>query len=73
MGILHQMQKARPDAMLIGAPPDSGCACAVCPYMRLNTLEKLYLALRDLEPAIEVPEPIRVRALAPIQRMLDLG
>ena len=41
--------------------------------MRLNTLEKLYLALRDLEPAIEVPEAIRVRALAPIQRMLDLG
>ncbi len=73
MGILHSMQKARPDALLICAPPASGCSCASCPYMRLNTLEKLYLALRDLEPSIEVPEPIRVRALAPIQRMLDLG
>ena len=73
MGILHSMAKARPDATLIGAPPDSGCQCATCPYMRLNTMEKLYLALRDLEPAIEVPEPIRIRALRPIQRMLALG
>ena len=73
MGILHQMQKARPDATLIGAPPDAGCACATCPYMRLNTLEKLYLALRDLAPAIDVPEATRARALAPIQRMLALG
>ena len=73
MGILHAMAKARPDALLIGAPPDSGCQCAVCPYMRLNTLEKLYLCLRDLEPAIDVPEPTRTRALAPLQRMLALG
>ena len=41
--------------------------------MRLNTMEKLYLALRDLEPAIDVPEPTRTRALAPLQRMLALG
>ena len=73
MGILHAMAKARPDAQLIGAPPDSGCQCAVCPYMRLNTLEKLYLCLRVLEPAIDVPEPTRTRALAPLQRMLALG
>jgi quinolinate synthase len=73
MGILHSMQKVRPDATLIGAPPESGCQCATCPYMRLNTLEKLYLALRDLRPAIDVPEDIRRRALIPIQRMLAIG
>jgi quinolinate synthase len=73
MGILHSMGKARPDAVLVGAPPDSGCSCATCPYMRLNTLEKLYLALRDLSPRVEVEEGIRVRALAPIRRMLALG
>jgi quinolinate synthase len=73
MGILHPMRKARPDALLIGAPPDSGCSCATCPYMRLNTLEKLYLCLRDLEPSVEIPEDLRVRALKPIQRMLALG
>ena len=73
MGILHSMAKARPDALLIGAPPDSGCQCATCPYMRLNTLEKLYLALRDLAPRVEVPEETRVLALAPIRRMLAIG
>jgi quinolinate synthase len=73
MGILHAMAKARPDAVLVGAPPDSGCQCATCPYMRLNTLEKLYVALRDLAPAIDVPEPTRSRALKPLERMLALG
>jgi quinolinate synthase len=73
MGILHSMAKARPDAQLIGAPPDSGCQCATCPYMRLNTLEKLTLALRDLEPEVTVPEDVRRRALVPIERMLALG
>ncbi len=73
MGILHPMRKARPDATLIGAPPDSGCSCATCPYMRLNTLEKLYFALRDLEPEIVIEEGLRRRALLPIQRMLALG
>lgn len=73
MGVMHQMRKRRPGVKLVGAPPDSGCECAVCPYMRLNTLEKLYVALRDLEPRIEVPEDIRVRALKPVERMLALG
>jgi quinolinate synthase len=72
-GILHQMKKARPDAELIPAPADSGCNCSLCPYMKLNSLEKLYLALRDLQPAIEIPEAIRARALAPVERMLALG
>ena len=72
-GILHQMRKARPDAELIPAPADSGCNCSLCPYMKLNSLEKLYLALRDLQPAIEIPEATRARALEPVERMLALG
>jgi len=52
---------------------DESCACNQCPFMRLNTLEKLYLALRDLEPRVEVPEPTRVAALRPIERMLELS
>ena len=73
MGILHQMQKVRPEAELIGAPADSGCQCAVCPYMRLNTMEKLYLCLRDLEPEVTVPEDLRKRALLPVERMLEIA
>ncbi|MCA9540425.1 MAG: quinolinate synthase NadA [Myxococcales bacterium] len=69
-GILHQMKKAAPDKELIAAPPEGNCACNECPHMRLNTLEKLYLALRDLEPRIEVPEHIRQAALKPLARML---
>ena len=72
-GILHQMKKARPGAELIPAPADSGCNCSLCPYMKLNSLEKLYLALRDLEPRIEIPEATRLKALAPVERMLALG
>ena len=72
-GILHQMRKARPGAELIPAPADSGCNCSLCPYMKLNSLEKLYLALRDLQPEIQVPEELRLRALAPVERMLALG
>ncbi len=73
VGILHLMQKARPDAELIPAPPSSGCNCSICPYMRLNTLEKLYLCMRDRTPAIEVPEALRLRALAPVEEMLRLS
>ena len=73
MGILHQMKKVRPDAELIGAPADSGCQCAVCPYMRLNTMEKLYMCLRDLQPEVTVEEELRRRALVPVERMLALS
>ena len=69
-GILHQMQKAAPDKTLIAGPPEGNCACNECPHMRRNTLEKLYLALRDLKPAIEVPAHIREAALKPLARML---
>ena len=73
VGITHLMQKARPDAELIPAPPSSGCNCSICPYMRLNSLEKLYLCMRDRTPEITLEEELRIRALAPVQRMLDLS
>ena len=73
VGILHLMQKARPDAELIPAPPSSGCNCAICPYMRLNSLEKLYACMRDRTPEITLPEDVRLRALKPVQRMLELS
>ncbi len=72
--IIHQMEKAAPDKVFIGAPgADGKCSCNMCPYMALNTLEKLYLSLRDLEPRIEVPEPLRLRALLPLNRMLAIA
>lgn len=72
-GIIHQMQKRAPQKQLIPAPPDGNCACNECPYMRLNTPEKVYQALRDLEPRLEMPEELRKRALVPIERMLALS
>jgi quinolinate synthase len=72
-GILHQMRQRRPGAELIPAPADSGCNCSLCPYMKLNSLEKLYLSLRDLKPEIHLEEGLRQRALAPLERMLALG
>ncbi len=73
-GILHKMQQAAPGKTLIPAPPeDETCACNLCPHMRRNTLEKLYLCMRDLTPQIEVPEATRVKALKPIERMLEMS
>ncbi len=73
-GILHKMQQAAPTKTLIPAPPDDEtCSCNVCPHMRRNTLEKLYLCMRDLSPQIDVPEATRVKALKPIQRMLEMS
>ena len=73
-GVFHSIEQEAPDKLLIQAPGlDESCACNRCPYMRLNTLEKLYLCLRDLKPEVTVPEDIRVRALQPIQRMLELS
>ena len=73
VGILHQMKQSRPDAEFVCSPPNSGCECASCPYMRLNTLEKLYLCLRDGYPEIVMDEPTRLRALLPVQKMLDMS
>jgi quinolinate synthase len=72
-GILHQMHKRAPGKTLIPAPPMANCACNECPFMRLNTPEKVYLALRDLEPRLEMPEELRARAQIPIDRMLALS
>lgn len=72
-GILHQMQKAHPHKTFIPAPPQNNCACNECPFMRLNTLEKLYLCMRDRTPEITLDETIRQRALRPIERMLEMS
>jgi quinolinate synthase len=73
-GILHQMRKENPDKELIPAPgQDESCNCNECPYMKMNTLEKLYLCMRDRTPEILVDPGIARRALAPIRRMLDIG
>ncbi len=72
-GILHQMRKRAPDKQLIAAPPVANCACNECPFMRLNTPEKVYLALRDLTPELTMDETLRQRALVPIERMLALS
>jgi quinolinate synthase len=72
-GILHQMEKKAKKKKLIPAPPSGSCGCNECPYMRLNTPQKLYLALRDLQPRIELDEELRRRAKLPIDRMLALS
>lgn len=72
-GILHQMARKSPDKIFIPAPPDNGCACNECPHMRVHTLEKVYRALRDMEPEVNVEPELARRALVPIQRMLDLS
>lgn len=72
-GIIHQMQKAAPNKTFIPAPTDDGCSCNECPFMKLNTLEKLFRCLRDETPEIVVPEEIRLKALVPLQRMLEIS
>lgn len=72
-GIIHQMEKAAPNKQFIPAPAVNNCACNECPYMRLNTLEKLYLAMKHQTPEITIPEAIRRNALKPIQRMLEMS
>lgn len=77
-GVFHQIERklealGRKKTLLQAPAADESCACNRCPYMRLNTLEKLYLCLRDLSPTVEVPEPIRSRALRPIELMLELS
>jgi quinolinate synthase len=72
-GIIHQMRKASPDKEFIEAPPEGNCACNECPFMRLNSLEKVYLALRDLQPRIEMSDELLRRARIPIERMLELS
>ncbi len=72
-GILTQMMKRAPHKTFIPAPPEAQCACNECPFMRLNTLEKLYVCLRDDAPKLDMPEALREAARLPIDRMLALS
>lgn len=72
-GIIHQMKKASPTKTFHPAPSDETCGCSQCPYMRLNTIEKLYLCLRDETPEIILPEDLMAKALKPLARMLELS
>jgi quinolinate synthase len=72
--IIHQMEKAAPGKTFIGVPGgDGNCNCNMCPYMALNTLEKLYVALRDLQPRIELSPEVMDRARVPLERMLEMA
>jgi quinolinate synthase len=72
-GILHAMRRQAPDKTFVAAPPEANCACNECPFMKKNTLEKVYLALRDLSPRIEMAPDLIARARLPIDRMLALS
>lgn len=72
-GILHQMQKESPGKTLLIVPSDETCSCNDCPYMKLNTMEKLYLALKNGTPAIELPEEVMTKGRKPIEKMLEMS
>jgi len=72
--IIHQMEKAAPEKTFIGVPGgDGNCNCNMCPYMALNTLEKLYVSLRDLQPRIELSPEVMAKARVPLERMLEMA
>jgi quinolinate synthase len=73
VGILHQMEKHSPGKIYYPAPPDANCACNECPHMKRNTMEKLYLCMKNRTPEITMDEELRLRALKPIQRMLEMS
>lgn len=72
-GIVHQMQKLSPEKEFIVVPSDETCACNDCPYMKLNTLEKLYLCMLHEKPEITLPDDVILKARKPIVRMLELS
>ncbi|MFM7086603.1 MAG: quinolinate synthase NadA, partial [Cyanobium sp.] len=72
-GILHQMRRKAPEKALYPVPGADGCSCNLCPYMRLNTLEKLWQCLRDLGPRIELDPALLQQAAQPIERMLAMS
>ncbi len=72
-GILHQMQLGAPGKSFIPAPPNNNCACNDCPHMKLNTLEKIYLCMKYEMPEILMEEELRLRALKPMERMLEIS
>jgi quinolinate synthase len=72
-GILHQMQKENPEKVFIPAPSNNSCACNDCPHMKRNTLEKLYLCIKNELPEITLPQHIIELAVKPIERMLEIS
>lgn len=73
-GILHEMSKRAPHKKLIPALTlDDTCNCSECHFMKLNTMEKLYLCMKYELPEIIMNEDIRLKALAPINRMLEMS
>ena len=72
-GILHQMMKNAPNKTLIPAPPNNSCACNDCPYMKLNTLEKVYLCLKYELPEITMDEALRLEAKKPMDKMMEMS
>jgi len=71
-GVIHQMQKNNPDKAFIPLPTNTGCACNECPHMRLNTMEKIVESLEQMQYEITLDESLRVKALKPLNRMLDI-
>jgi quinolinate synthase len=72
-GIIHQMELKAPGKKYIPAPPENSCNCNECPYMKLNTLEKLYLCMKDKKPEITMSEDLMKKALIPLKRMLEMS
>lgn len=72
-GILHQMEKHAPGNLYIPLPPEAACSCNECPYMKLNTMEKLYLCMKNRSPEITLAPDLISRALIPIKRMMELS
>jgi quinolinate synthase len=72
-GILYQMKKSSPEKEFIVVPSDDTCSCNDCPYMKMNTLEKLYLCLKNEEPEIVLPDDVMIKALVPIERMMEIS
>ena len=72
-GIIHQMEKSCPGKAFIPAPPEENCACNECPYMKLNTMEKLYLCMKNRSPELTLDEDLIRRALVPIERMMQMS
>jgi len=72
-GIIHQMQKASPTKTFIPAPPNNSCACNDCPHMKLNTLEKIYIALKYEQPELLMSDELIEKSKKPINKMLELS
>ena len=72
-GIIHQMKKKEPNKNFIEVPDIDGCKCNECPYMKLNTLEKILDCLKNNSPSIELDPEIIKKAYKPIKRMLDMS